>query len=203
MHISQETKISEQYYTLGTNLEYALEAHPEQKILMFGATDNSDMTTDLVVNLAMLNAQKGQRSLIINSNFHDNKLQRIFGTAGEKGWTDLLEKTVTLTDVIKENVMPNLSIIPIGQKITEPLALISQSNWRDIISTLKTQYDIIFLNVSSFLTTDEPILLLQLVDAVALIVVSGETQQQELLNMINAVRLSHTHILGLIEWVKG
>ncbi|MDR1606643.1 MAG: CpsD/CapB family tyrosine-protein kinase [Streptococcaceae bacterium] len=203
MRISQETKISEQYYTLGTNLEYALEDHPEQKVVMFGATGNSDMTTDLVVNLAMLNAQKGKRTLIIDSNFQDSKLQKRYGTAGDKGWTDLLANSVTPTAVIKENVIPNLSIIPIGQKAAEPLVLMSQSNGREIISNLKAQYDMIFLNASPFFTTDEPTLLLQLVDAVALVVVAGETQQQELLAMINAVRLSHTNILGLIEWVKG
>ena len=203
MRINDKTEIPEQYYTLWTNLGYALDLQPEKKVVMFGTSENSDITTALIVKLALLNAKKGTRTLINDSNFDDSDLQNTFGIKPKQGWTDLLKNNLKPGSVITETIIPNLSVLSVGSEIQKPMALISQSNVLNVIKELKLQYDIIFLNVSSFFTTTVPQLLLQVVDTMAIIVVSGETQQHNLLRMINTVRMSKTNILGLIEWQKG
>jgi receptor protein-tyrosine kinase len=117
----------------------------DKKILSIVSTTNGEGRSYLVANLAIVFAQLGQRTLLIDSDLRQPRQQVLFNLGNCQGLSDFLANRVDSTVVKKIAELPDLSVLTAGTIPPNPLEVISRGLDR-CLKKLLPDYDIILLD---------------------------------------------------------
>lgn len=108
-----------------------------------GAADGAGATFT-AANLAAALAQVGIKTLLVDANFRNPRIDAIFGIRptfpGLSSYLSLQEARPER--VIYPNVLPDLSVVPSGPPVARPQELLSGSRFRAGVDILLRQYDV-------------------------------------------------------------
>ncbi len=98
----------------------------------------------IAANLAVSLAQVGIKTLLIDANMRDPRIDQFFGLdAQAPGLSSYLTLQASRPErVVHANVLPSLSVITAGPPVARPQELLSGSRFRDGINILLREYDI-------------------------------------------------------------
>jgi chain length determinant protein tyrosine kinase EpsG len=117
----------------------------DKKILVIVSPTNGEGRSYLVANLAIVFAQLGQRTLLIDGNLRQPRQQLLFNLGNCQGFSDLLVNRVD-TSVIKAiSELPNLSVLTAGTLPPNPLEIISRG-LASCVEKLTPNYDVILFD---------------------------------------------------------
>ncbi len=126
--------------------------------------------TSLSSHLATSLARAGLRTLLVDSDLRNPSAYRLYDLPPEPGLCELLRGEIALEDAIIEVVGPSplgtLSVLPAGRCDPQALSALAQDGMRNLLSTLKTQYDFVIVDSAPVLPVADTLLLGQQVDAV-------------------------------------
>ncbi|MGL6042909.1 MAG: CpsD/CapB family tyrosine-protein kinase [Sandaracinobacteroides sp.] len=108
-----------------------------------GATDGSGATY-IAANLAVALSQVGIKTLLVDANLRNPRIDGIFGIdPNGPGLSTYLSLEVNRPErVVYPNVMPNLSVVPAGPPVGRPQELLSGARFRTGIDILLRQHDV-------------------------------------------------------------
>lgn len=128
----------------------ALRNHLSQQHLGLGRRSlaicsvGTDVNRSLVsANLAIAASQAGASTMLIDANMRDPEMEAFFTPAAEQpGLGEYLAGTIDNPgDIIRADVLPNLSLIHAGALQSDPQALLSGLRFEDLITGLMRSYD--------------------------------------------------------------
>ena len=126
--------------------------------------------TSLSSHLATSLARAGLRTLLVDSDLRNPSAHKLYDLPPEPGLCELLRGELALEDAIIEVVGPSplgtLSVLPAGRCDPQALSALAQDGMRNLLSTLKTQYDFVIVDSAPVLPVADTLLLGQQVDAV-------------------------------------
>ena len=98
----------------------------------------------LTANLAAALSQIGTKTLLIDANMRDPRIDEIFGLdRAAPGLSSYLSLQVPRPErVVHANVLPNLSVMTAGPAVQRPQELLSSTRFRDGMNMLLREYDI-------------------------------------------------------------
>jgi len=104
--------------------------------------------SNLIANLAVLLAQVGIKTLLVDANMRDPRQHQIFGLdADAPGLSSYLSLAVARPErVVNANVLPSLAIITAGPPVPRPQELLSTRRFRDGVNILLREYDIVLFD---------------------------------------------------------
>lgn len=107
------------------------------------ATDGAGATY-IAANLAAALSQVGIKTLLVDANLRNPRLERIFGIdPNGPGLATYLSMQANRPErVVYANVLPNLSVVPAGPPVGRPQELLSSSRFRIGVDILLRQYDV-------------------------------------------------------------
>ena len=120
--------------------------HHEKKTLAIVSANAKEGRSYLAANLAIVFAQLGKRTLLIDSNLREPRQHELFNIKNSRGLADLLisrSDFETAIKVIPE--LPNLSVLVAGAVPPNPLEIISRGLNACLIK-LMSMYDVILLD---------------------------------------------------------
>jgi capsular exopolysaccharide synthesis family protein len=108
-----------------------------------GATDGSGATF-IAANLATALSQVGIKTLLVDSNLRNPRIDAMFGIdPNGPGLSTYLSLEVNRPErVVYPNVLPNLSVVPAGPPVARPQELLSGSRFRSGVDILLRQHDV-------------------------------------------------------------
>lgn len=108
-----------------------------------GATDGAGVTY-IAANLAVALSQVGIKTLLVDANLRNSRVDQIFGIdATGPGLSTYLSLHANRPErVVYNDVLPNLSVIPAGPPVGRPQELLSGSRFRTGVDILLRQYDV-------------------------------------------------------------
>ena len=108
-----------------------------------GATDGSGATY-IAANLAAALSQVGIKTLLVDANLRNPRLDSVFGIdPNGPGLSSYLTLDVNRPErVIYPNVLPGLSIVPAGPPVARPQELLSGARFRTGVDILLRQFDV-------------------------------------------------------------
>lgn len=108
-----------------------------------GATDGSGATF-IAANLATALSQVGIKTLLVDANLRNPRIDAIFGIdPNGPGLSTYLSLEVNRPErVVYPNVLPNLSIVPAGPPVARPQELLSGARFRSGVDILLRQHDV-------------------------------------------------------------
>jgi capsular exopolysaccharide synthesis family protein len=112
-----------------------------------GAVDGSGVSY-VAANLATALAQVGLKTLLVDANLRNPRIDGIFGIdPGGPGLTTYLALEASRPErVVYPDVLPNLSVIPAGPPVGRPQELLSGARFRLGVDILLREYDIVLFD---------------------------------------------------------
>ena len=148
---------AEAYKTLRTNIEYSPIRNKIKTILITSA-DSKDGRSTVCKNIGMAFAENGQSVIIIDCDFRNSSMHKLFNIPNSYGLSELLTEKVKLEDIIN-NYSSNISILTTGEPPTNPSEILGSEKMDNLLKFLKEKYDLILIDSPPVeLVTDAQIL---------------------------------------------
>lgn len=150
---------SEAFRRLRTNLKFLGLKRIESQVVLTTSMFPSEGKTFTSVNLAHLFAYSGKKTLLIDVDLHKPRVHKALDISNEKGISLVLSGSESVTDQM-HHLNENMDVITSGPIPPNASELILGGGLNDVISELKEDYDIIFVDTPPLhLITDAQILM--------------------------------------------
>jgi len=125
-------------------------------------------TSTTVANLGVTLAQAGERVLLLSADFRSPRLNGFFQLPNEPGLSSALSDSVDPHSLIRPTLVPNLSVVCAGRAPENP-SLMGGARMREILESLRHDFDIILIDSSAALAVSDASFLGSLADGTVLI----------------------------------
>lgn len=157
-----------------------------------------DGTTTVAINVAAALANSGWKTVLIDGDMRKkNRYKRLNENAG-RGLSDYLMGKSSLDKVIYETTTDNLSYIPCGELIDNPVRLLCSNKMNEVKNELANTYDFIIYDMPAINVSMDAKVLAVSVDATVLVSSMGKTSKKGLVNAANALTEVNANLIGTI-----
>jgi capsular exopolysaccharide synthesis family protein len=187
---------SEAYRSLRTTLLYAVANTPPTVILITspGLMDGKSTTC---ANLAVVLAQAGKETLVIDGDLHKPSLHKIFGVPNVNGMVNVLSGEHDLSEMCTEP-FPGLKILSTGPIPPNPAELLISGRFAQFIGQTRRLFDYVLIDSPPTELVSDPIIIAAQADAVLLVLDSQETSKGSLLKAMHDLEAVGANVLGTV-----
>lgn len=146
-------------------------------------------------NLAVVLAQQGNRTLLLEGDLRSATLHRTLGAPRQPGLTDVLRGAASLEDAIRPIDLDRpapLDLLASGSDVTDPPQLLGSQAAADLMTELRGRYDRIVVDAPDVLRYTDAAVIAGLADSVLIVVRAGSTDRDSLRHAV--VRLGRMGI---------
>jgi len=132
--------------------------------------------TFVAANLAVIFAQLGSRTLLVDLNFRSPRVHTLFQLKNNCGASSLIIKRAFAEDAIKKTSLSSLDILPSGPKPPNPLELLSWRETAQLFENMKDSYEVIVFDTPAFGKSTDGMVISGFCDATLLVALKGVTK---------------------------
>jgi capsular exopolysaccharide synthesis family protein len=187
---------SEAYRSLRTTLLYAVANKPPTVILITspGLMDGKSTTC---ANLAVVLAQAGKETLVIDGDLHQPSLHKIFGVPNVNGMVNVLSGEYDLSEVCTEP-FPALKILPTGPLPPNPTELLISGRLEPLIGQARQLFDYVLIDSPPTELVSDPMVIATQADAVMLVLNSEETSKISMHRAVHDLEAVGANVVGTV-----
>jgi capsular exopolysaccharide synthesis family protein len=191
-------RVSEFHRMIRNNLKYSCLDKPVRSLLITSATNGEGRST-VVVNLGVTFAREGKRVLIVDADFRNPALNELTNIPNLVGLSNVLTGEVSLNAVIKDVPgVEGMSFLPSGSLPSDPSRMVESEKMSQLLAELARQYDLILLDSSPILVSNDAVSLAKNTDATILVVESGKISRRSFSRTIEHLKSSNVPLIGAI-----
>ena len=160
-----------------------------------GGTGNSLTAVNLAVSIAM---ELDRSALIVDANFQNPAIHKLFGFQSDVGLSDYLLYDVEISDLLVNPGIQRLVVLPAGRPMLNSTEMLHSTKMLNLVSELKSRYPsrIIIFDMPPILSHDDALGFSPYVDAVLLVIDEGQTRVDDLKHV--ASLLKDVQLLGSV-----
>ncbi len=187
---------AEAFRHIRTNLFFSGPVQSRRSLLVTSPSAEDGRTT-VVTNLGACIAQAGKKVLIVDANFRQAAIAKVFPQAIEsQGFSSALIGAVGWRDAVVATEIPNLSVMPAGPMPPNPAELLGSEFARHMVQEMMAEYDqVIFDGSPVMVVTDARVLSAQ-VDGVIFVIRAGVSNIGEVRRSVDQLARAGTHVVG-------
>jgi len=155
-----------------------------------------DGRTAVAVNLGTAMARDGMKVLVIDANFRQPAVRKLFPQALETGLSNVLAGQCKWSDAISQ-VEPNLTVMSSGPLPPNPAELLGSGSMRQLVAELSKQFDQIIFDGAPVLIVSDSTILSTVVDATMLVVRAGANTHDVVQRVWDAFRHVGATVIGV------
>lgn len=189
--------IVEMYRHLRTNIQFGLSGKP-LRTLVVTSSNMEEGKSVTSANLAIVMAQAGRRTLLIDADLRRPQVHRMFDIKSAPGLVELISgDTSNLMERTKSRV-ENLYVLPAGNAATDSAELLGSTRFKSTLNALLNQFDTIILDTPPILAATDAALIATQCDATLLVVRAGHTREKELDASMEALSDVGATVIGVL-----
>jgi capsular exopolysaccharide synthesis family protein len=173
-----QSRVSEAYRTLRTNLEFAAMSGALHALVVTnpGAGEGKSTT---VANLAVTLAQSGKTVILVDADMRRPAQHSIFGTAQTPGLSHtLLDDALITSPPLVETGVPGLRLLPSGPPPPNPAELLASEQMAQLIESLKQSGQMVLFDAPPVIPVTDAAILGARADGVLLVLQAGKTKRE-------------------------
>lgn len=187
---------SEEFRTLRTRLNHLQGLQPIHTIVVTSPSPAEGKSMG-AVNLALAESHLADNNTILcDFDFRRPIVHNLFQVDRSPGITDYLLGKATMDQIVKKIAGTNLSILPAGEAVINPLELLNLPKVKELISNLEKVYNWVVLDTPPLLFAADANLLSTMSDGTVLVVRLGVTTVDSITRAIQS--LCENNILGTV-----
>ncbi len=199
VHVEPTGVEAESFRTLRTALAFAAGGASR---LVVTSTEPGDGKTTISVNLGTTIAQSGKRTLLIDADMRRPGLTPLVNLRGQRGLSTILRDSAPLADSIRHNLvsdfLPNLDVIPSGPRPVNPMELLADNRFSDLLAWAETIYDQVVIDSPPVLAVSDSAVIGRLVDGVVLTIRPEKNRRRLVVRAVESFPPLGVNILGLV-----
>jgi capsular exopolysaccharide synthesis family protein len=193
-----QSQMAESYRALRTSLLLSSLGAPPKVIMVTSARPQEGKTTT-AINSAIVLAQKGVRVLLVDADLRRPSVHKTLGMGPRSGLSNVLTGNSTLEQAIAPSpILPNLFVLAAGSPPPNPAELLASSNMKDVLNELREQFDHVVIDTPPTLSVTDAVVLSPRVDAIILVIRSGQTTKQALRRARDILTQVNAHVTGVL-----
>ncbi len=193
-----QSQMAESYRALRTSLLLSSLGAPPKVIMVTSARPQEGKTTT-AINSAIVLAQKGVRVLLVDADLRRPSVHKTLGMGPRSGLSNVLTGNATLEQAIAPSpILPNLFVLAAGSPPPNPAELLASSNMKDVLNELREQFDHVVIDTPPTLSVTDAVVLSPRVDAIILVIRSGQTTKQALRRARDILMQVNAHVTGVL-----
>ena len=200
LHVASEMdrlgQMAESIRSIRTAIQFSRPDNVPKRILITSTTSGEGKST-IATNLALLLAQNGSRTLILEADLRRPNIARWLEVPERPGLTEYLTDT-TKADIVKATRFENLYCISSGSHHANPAELLGSKRMDDYVKTLSGYFDYVIFDGPPVLGLADSLVLSSKVDGVVVVVKSGETSQDAVKESVKRLRTVNAPIIGTV-----
>lgn len=170
--------------SLRTTLQFTMRGAANNIVALSGPTPNVGKTF-LSANFAALLGAAGKRVLLIDADFRQGSLHEYFGLDRRNGFSELISRSIGMSQALHENVVLNVDFIATGSMPSNPAELLLSGNVGALLREFSDKYDVVLLDTTPLLPVSDSLALAPLAGTVFLV---ARTQISTLAEMQETAR---------------
>ncbi len=198
--VQPRSPVAEAFRSLRTNLEFAGVDKPLRTILVTSAGPSEGKTT-VAVNLAVVVAQGGKNSILLDADMRRPSVHRCLGLTNRRGMSDIFKERAPIREAIKLVTqiwrVPHLAAITSGDLPPNPAELLGSARMQQLLTELRDLADIVIIDSPPLLVTDASVLAAR-VDGVLLVIEPGRTHAEAAIAMVEQLHRAGARIVGVV-----
>ncbi len=191
---------SEVFRNIRTNINFMSIDSPI-KVLLVSSPHPGEGKSTVITNLAIVYAQNGNNTLLMDSDMRKPNLHKIFNIAKTDGLSEMLvseEIGDNLSKYEKDIGIENLKVITAGVSPPNPAELLNSKKMKDIVDYYRGKYDMVLIDSPPVLPVADPRILSSLADAMLLVVRDNKTDISGLKEAFKQLRTTGARIVGCV-----
>jgi len=166
--------------------------------LMLTSASPSEGKSTISAHLAVANAQRGLKTLLIDADLRRPSIHRHFSIPNTKGLANVLNKEVDWKSVVMCSAeTPHLDIITAGPSSRRAADLVG-SELTELLEAASSEYDLVILDTPPLLGFSEPMQMATAVDGVLVVALAGETSRKALGTAVKTLMRLRANLLGVV-----
>ena len=178
---------------------YTYKRRYNNKSLLLSGCSTQSGTTMIAINLVVPLAMSGWKTLLIDCDLRKGSLLKRLNKDSEYGLGDYLTDKIMKEDLIQKTNYKNLSYIPSGTKVNNPIRLLCSSKMESLLQEVGEEYDYIIYDFPSINVVSDANIFLLYMDGVMLVASLEHTTKKQLEDArIKVSKCSKNNYYGLI-----
>jgi capsular exopolysaccharide synthesis family protein len=174
------------------------EAAQSPKTVLFGSAVPGEGKTVLVASMGRMLASHGRRILMIDCDWRNPRLHKLFQCQNRNGLAELLcDQPERIEDCIFTDTLSGADLIPAGVFTPQAMRYLTTDRMKMILQALAPRYDMIFLDSAPVLVGAEVLTLSRMVDKVAFMVRWGDTRREVVMEALKDLVEVNADIAGI------
>ena len=172
----------------------------EQRLrsIVLTSAEPGEGKTTLAVYLAIANAARGTKTLLVDGDLRRPSIHSRFGLTPRKGLSDILTGASAWQDVVvPAEHRQNLSLLPAGPGSHRAADLIGP-RLAELLDEFAKEYDLVILDSPPLLGFAECLQMANAADGVLIVSRAGETKRKAVATVVSTLRRLHVNIVGVI-----
>lgn len=190
--------VAEAYRALRTALLLSSSGSPPQVIMITSPHPQEGKTTTCI-NTALVLAQSGARVLLIDADLRRPRIHGMFNITPKRGLSTLLTGgSDPGNSILKVPQLSGLHLLPAGPPRPHPAELLGSKLMKRYIEDWRQQFDYIIFDTPPAVSVNDSVPLSADMDAVMLVVRSGQTKKGALRRASHLLRQVNARVLGVV-----
>ncbi len=164
----------------------------QPKVVTIASYDSGDGKSVTSANLALVTAESGLRTLLIDGDIRKGNLHEFFGLPNVMGLSDILaghdDLGILLSRALLDSRFDNLTLLTAGRASSNPAVLLSKPRLGDLIDLLKDRFDAIVMDSVPSIGGPDSAFLAEHSDGVVIVVHGQRTTRSSLRRTLQTLR---------------
>lgn len=193
---------SEAYRTLRTSLLYARVDTPPKVIVVTSYSPREGKSTTCA-NLGVVLAQAGKNTLLVDCDFRNPVMHRIFELRNFQGLTNVLVGDRDLQEVWQEPLR-DLKVLTVGPLPPNPAELVGSQRFAKFLSQVRQEFEYVLIDAPPVAAVSDPLALASQGDGVLVVFDAQNTRKGNIRWAVRRLETVGANILGTVmNNVKG
>ncbi len=190
---------SQMIWSLRSSIDFYLPISNRGKIVAITSMIQGEGKTTIAANLATSLGLGDKKTVVLSLDLHASELHTKFGIDNKVGASDLIFGTKNLSEIIyQSHSLSNLSVIPSGQYIDNPVKIINSNDVLKMLDSLRSYYDYIVIDLPPISAAAETIFLMKQADLCISILKANQSEKSFIIDM---EKIAHKYELKNVGFV--
>jgi len=201
-----DSRVIAAFYSYGKDVEtlravrsqLSLRWFTDNRSLVISAPERKQGTSYIAANLAVLFAQLGQKTLLIDANMRHPVQHELFRSVNKVGLSDVLVKRAGVEVIQKIAKIDNLSFLPSGTMPPNPLELLGHARFEGLIKGLEQSYEVIIIDTPAMLEGSDAQAMAAVTKGVLLVVNKNDTKIADVEQAKQQIAIAGAEAVGVV-----
>lgn len=185
------------YTRLRDNIIY-INSDGNRKVIQIESAMAKEGKTSVTANLAVSLGLTDKKVVVVDLDFRRPRLHRVFKLAKENGIAEYMMGSLSREELIKHTSYKNVDLITRGAEIHNPALILVSDKFKDLIASLKEEYDFILLDCAPVLQVSDYIHISKVSDGALFLVAYGRTTRAQVSEAVKELRKNDITVVGTL-----